>query len=94
MALASMLASIIGGFFFGRLAMARSRSAYGHAKVAPLAFLPVATDQVVTLAKAEVCRNGNLRPLLDAGATLDDDYTERGGARFMTITTTRRDCGP
>ena len=213
LALASMLASIIGGFFFGRLAMARSRSAYGHAKAAPLAFFPVAniwlmlaaprpepvavepprlvrgglgvlvgvvlllvanwvggttitqtqsafaqarnlpfkvaidhavnaqgleavleelarqipvplevadkmalmrveaegsrwhrvflldvetgvaTDQMLTLAKAEVCRNGNLRPLLDAGMTLIDDYTERSGARFMTITMTRKDCG-
>jgi hypothetical protein len=38
----SALASAVSGFFFGRIAMARSRDAYGHGRMAVLAFIPLA----------------------------------------------------
>jgi hypothetical protein len=38
----SIGASIISGFFYGRIAMARSRDAYGHGRMAVLAFIPFA----------------------------------------------------
>jgi hypothetical protein len=34
--------SIVVGFFFGQIAMARSRDAYGHGRLAALAFIPIA----------------------------------------------------
>lgn len=37
-----MLASVIGGFFVARIAAARSRDAYGHGRMAALAFIPIA----------------------------------------------------
>ncbi len=37
-----MLASIIGGFFYARIAAARSRDAYGHGRMAALGFIPIA----------------------------------------------------
>jgi hypothetical protein len=36
----SLAAPIVGGYFFGKLAMARSRDAYGHGRMAALAFIP------------------------------------------------------
>ena len=41
LALISLAASIAGGFFFCRLAMARSRDVYGHGRMAFLAFIPI-----------------------------------------------------
>jgi hypothetical protein len=38
----SVGATIIGGFFYGKIAMARSRDAYGHGRMAALAFIPFA----------------------------------------------------
>ncbi len=38
----SMAASVIGGFFACKIAMARSRDAYGHGRMAALAFIPLA----------------------------------------------------
>jgi hypothetical protein len=38
----SMGATAVGGFFYGKLAMARSRDAYGHGRMASLAFIPLA----------------------------------------------------
>ena len=42
LAAVSVAASIVAGFFFGRIAMARSRDAYGHGRLAALAFIPLA----------------------------------------------------
>jgi hypothetical protein len=38
----NMFATVIGGFFFARIAAARSRDAYGHCRMAALAFIPIA----------------------------------------------------
>jgi hypothetical protein len=38
----SLSAKIIGGFYFGKVAIARSRDAYGHGRMAALAFIPIA----------------------------------------------------
>ena len=40
--LISLTASVLGGFFFCRIAMARSREAYDHGRMAFLAFIPIA----------------------------------------------------
>lgn len=40
--LISLTASVFSGFFFCRIAMARSRDAYGHGRMAFLAFIPIA----------------------------------------------------
>lgn len=39
---AEMLAPLIGGFFLARIASDRSRDAYGHGRMAALAFIPLA----------------------------------------------------
>ena len=39
---AEMLATVAGGFFFARIAADRSRDAYGHGRMAALAFIPLA----------------------------------------------------
>ncbi len=41
-ALLEMIASLIAGFFLARIATARSRDAYGHGRMAALAFIPIA----------------------------------------------------
>ncbi len=38
----NIVASVIAGFFVGKIAIARSRDAYGHGRMAALAFIPVA----------------------------------------------------
>mgnify|MGYP005852828347 CR=1 FL=1 len=38
----NIMAAIISGFFFGKIAIARSRDAYGHGWMAVLAFIPLA----------------------------------------------------
>lgn len=37
-----IFATVLGGFFVARIAASRSRNAYGHARMAPLAFIPIA----------------------------------------------------
>lgn len=39
---AEILATVVGGFFFARIAADRSRDAYGHGRMAALAFVPLA----------------------------------------------------
>lgn len=38
----SIAAAVIGGFFYGKIAIARSLDAYGHGRMAVLAFIPLA----------------------------------------------------
>ena len=38
----NVVTSLVVGFFFGQIAMARSRDAYGHGRLAALAFIPFA----------------------------------------------------
>lgn len=39
---AALLATVVGGFFLARIAADRSRDAYGHGRMAALAFIPLA----------------------------------------------------
>ena len=43
-----VLTSLVFGFFYGRIAMARSRDAYGHGRAAALAFIPLANLWLLT----------------------------------------------
>ena len=53
-----VLATIVFGFFLGRVAMARSRDAYGHGRAAVLAFIPLANLWLLlTPSKTEVSAN-------------------------------------
>jgi uncharacterized membrane protein YhaH (DUF805 family) len=53
-----VLATAVFGFFLGRIAMARSRDAYGHGRAAVLAFIPFANFWLLlTPSKTEVSAN-------------------------------------
>ena len=64
-----MLATIVGGFFFARIAAARSRDAYGHGRAAALAFIPFANFWLLlTPSKNEASANrAPTIPLLTGG---------------------------
>ena len=64
-----MLASVIGGFFFARIAADRSRDAYGHGRMAALAFIPLANFWLLlTPSKDDVSANRTPTiPLLTGG---------------------------
>lgn len=66
---ADMLAAVIGGFFFARIAADRSRDAYGHGRMAPLAFIPFANLWLLlTPSKNEISANRSPAiPLLTGG---------------------------
>jgi hypothetical protein len=56
--LITIAARIIAGFFFGRIAAARSRDAYGHGRLAALAFIPLANLWLLfTASKSDVPDN-------------------------------------
>lgn len=63
------LAFIVSGFFVARIAVARSRDAYGHGRMAALAFIPFANFWLLlTPAKNEVSANrAPTIPLLSGG---------------------------
>ena len=65
----SLAAAIAGGYFACLLAMARSRDAYGHARMAFLAFIPIANFWLlVTRSKNEMSANrAPTTPLLSGG---------------------------
>lgn len=64
-----MLASVVGGFFLARIAIARSRDAYGHGRMATLAFIPIANFWLLlTPSKKEASVNRTPTiPLLTGG---------------------------
>ena len=64
-----MLASAVGGFFIARIAAARSRDAYGHGRMAALAFIPLANFWLLlTPSKNETSANrAPTIPLLTGG---------------------------
>jgi len=64
-----MLASVVGGFFLSRIAIARSRDAYGHGRMAALAFIPIANFWLLlTPSKNEASANrAPTIPLLTGG---------------------------
>ncbi len=64
-----MLASVAAGFFVARIAVARSRDAYGHGRMAALAFIPIANFWLLlTLSKNEASANrAPTIPLLTGG---------------------------
>lgn len=64
-----MLAAVVGGFFVARIAAARSRDAYGHGRMAALAFIPIANFWLLlTPSKNEVLANrAPTIPLLTGG---------------------------
>ena len=66
---AEMLASVVGGFFLARIAADRSRDAYGHGRMAALAFIPLANFWLLlTLSKNETSANrAPTIPLLAGG---------------------------
>lgn len=66
---AEMLASLVGGFFLARIAADRSRDAYGHGRMAALAFIPLANFWLLlTPSKNEVSANRSPTiPLLTGG---------------------------
>ena len=65
----SLAASIAGGYFLYRIAMARSRDAYGHSRMAFLAFIPIANFWLLlTPSKNEMSVNrASTIPLLSGG---------------------------
>jgi hypothetical protein len=66
---AEMLATVAGGFFFARIAADRSRDAYGHGRMAALAFIPLANFWLLlTPSKTENSANrAPTIPLLTGG---------------------------
>lgn len=66
---AEMLATVVGGFFFARIAADRSRDAYGHGRMAALAFIPLANFWLLlTPSKTETSANrAPTIPLLTGG---------------------------
>ncbi|MDO9641357.1 MAG: hypothetical protein Q7J44_22760 [Pseudotabrizicola sp.] len=64
-----MLTSLIAGFFFAKIAAARSRDAYGHGRMAALAFIPIANLWLLlTPSKNEASTNrAPTIPLLTGG---------------------------
>jgi hypothetical protein len=66
---AEMLATVAGGFFFARIAADRSRDAYGHGRMAALAFIPLANFWLLlTPSKTENSANrAPMIPLLTGG---------------------------
>jgi hypothetical protein len=66
---AEMLATVVGGFFFARIAADRSRDAYGHGRMAALAFIPLANFWLLlTPSKTENSANrAPTIPLLTGG---------------------------
>lgn len=64
-----MFASAISGFFYARIAAARSRDAYGHGRMAALAFIPIANLWLLlTPSKNEFSANrADTIPLLTGG---------------------------
>lgn len=68
-AAAEMLATIVGGFFIARIAADRSRDAYGHGRMAALAFIPLANFWLLlTPSKTETSANRSPSiPLLTGG---------------------------
>lgn len=61
--------TLVFGFFFGRIAMARSRDAYGHSRAAFLAFIPLGNLWLLfTPSKNEISANRvSMIPLLSGG---------------------------
>lgn len=64
-----LLATVLGGFFLARIAANRSRDAYGHGRMAALAFIPFANFWLLlTPSKNETSANrGPTIPLLTGG---------------------------
>ena len=64
-----ILVTLVFGFFLGRIAMARSRDAYGHGRAAALAFIPLANLWLLfTPSKNEISANRvPTIPLLSGG---------------------------
>jgi len=59
----TILIQFAGGFVIARLAMCRSRDAFGHAKLAPLAFIPLANFWLY-LAPSRMELSGNRMPVV------------------------------
>ncbi len=60
---AEMLASVVAGFYFGRIAADRSRDAYGHGRMAVLAFIPLANFWLL-LTPSKVQTSANRSPTI------------------------------
>ncbi len=80
-----VLATAVSGFFFGHIAMARSRDAYGHSRAAVLAFIPLANLWLmVTPSKNEISANRvPTIPLLSGGLGILSGFVMLAGGIFL-----------
>ena len=84
---AEMLATVVGGFFFARIAADRSRDAYGHGRMAALAFIPFANFWLLlTQSKNETSANrAPTIPLLTGGLGVLSGFVLLAAGIFLSV---------
>lgn len=83
----SFAASMVGGYFFGKIAMARSRDAYGHGRMAALAFIPLANFWLLLKPSKNAVSANKIPtiPLLTGGLGILSGFAMLVAAVFVTV---------